>query len=63
MIKTVTVINYLREAVKIKLSDMSPSHGLIITDMSGLGPPKANINTTTIIVTIFVICLFLEYKI
>lgn len=48
MIKTVTVINYLREAVKIKLSDMSPSHGLIITDMSGLGPPKANINTTTI---------------
>lgn len=48
MIKTVTVINYLREAVKIKLSDMSPSHGLIITDMSGLGPPKGNINTTTI---------------
>lgn len=48
MIKTVTVINYLREEVKIKLSDMSPSHGLIITDMSGLGPPKANINTTTI---------------
>lgn len=48
MIKTVTAINYLREAVKIKLSDMSPSHGLIITDMSGLGPPKANINTTTI---------------
>lgn len=48
MIKTVTVINYLREEVKIKLSDMSPSHGLIITDMSGLGPPKGNINTTTI---------------
>lgn len=48
MIKTVTAINYLREEVKIKLSDMSPSHGLIITDMSGLGPPKANINTTTI---------------
>ena len=48
MIKTVTAINYLREEVKIKLSDMSPSHGLIITDMSGLGPPKGNINTTTI---------------
>lgn len=46
MIKSVTVINYLGESVKIVLSEENPSHGMIIKKINGLGPAKANINTT-----------------
>lgn len=46
MIKSVTIKNHLDEAVKIELGDGDPSHGMIITSITGLGPPKANINMT-----------------
>lgn len=46
MIKSVTITNYLGESVKIKLADGDPEHGLIITNVEGLGPPKANISKT-----------------
>ena len=48
MIKSVTVMNYLNEIIKITLNDPEPEHGLIITSINGLGPAKANINTTDI---------------
>lgn len=48
MIKSVTIINYLGESVKIELSEGDPDHGMIIQKMSGLGPPKANINMTSL---------------
>lgn len=46
MIKSVTIKNWLNEEVKITLSDGNPEHGMIITDIEGLGPPKANVNMT-----------------
>lgn len=46
MIKSVTITNWLNEAVKINLSDGDPEHGMIIESIDGLGPPKANINMT-----------------
>lgn len=46
MIKSIEVINYLNESIKINLSDSNPEHGMIITNIDGLGSPKANINTT-----------------
>ena len=48
MIKSVTATNYLGETVKITLADGEPEHGLLITSIDGLGPAKANINTTAI---------------
>ena len=48
MIKSVTVMNYLNEVIKITLNDPEPEHGLIIASIDGLGPAKANINTTDI---------------
>lgn len=48
MIKSVTVMNYLKEVIKITLNDPEPEHGLIISSIDGLGPAKANINTTDI---------------
>lgn len=46
MIKSITVKNYLGESIKIKLDENDPSHGLLVRSVSGLGPPKATINTT-----------------
>lgn len=46
MIKSVTITNYLGESVKIVLSEGQPEHGMIIKEITGLGPAKANINTT-----------------
>lgn len=46
MIKSVTIVNYLGESVKIVLSEGNPEHGMIIKQINGLGPAKANINTT-----------------
>lgn len=46
MIKSVTITNYLGESVKIILSDGDPEHGMVIRSITGLGPPKANINMT-----------------
>lgn len=46
MIKSVTITNYLGERVKIDLGDGDPEHGMIITNITGLGPPKANVSMT-----------------
>lgn len=49
MIKSVTITNYLGESVKIELADGDPEHGMIIQNITGLGPPKANVNTTDLV--------------
>lgn len=46
MIKSLTVRNYIGESIKITLTDDDPDHGLYIKSMTGLGPPKATINTS-----------------
>lgn len=47
MIKSVTVKNYLNESIKIELTRPEKS-GFIIRNIDGLGPAKANINTTEV---------------
>lgn len=49
MIKSITIINNLGNSIKIKLDERDPEHGMIIKNIDGLGPPKANINTTNIV--------------
>ena len=49
MIKSLTAINHLGEQVKITLPESDPSHGILVTDISGLGPAKANINQTDLV--------------
>lgn len=46
MIKSVTVKNSLDESITINLGEVMPSHGLLIKEIKGLGPVKADINTT-----------------
>lgn len=46
MIKSVTITNYLGESVKIELADGDPEHGMVISNITGLGPPKANVSMT-----------------
>lgn len=46
MIRSVTVTNYLGEKAKIVLKDEEPTHGFLISSIDGLGPTKANINTS-----------------
>ncbi len=48
MIKSVTVTNYLGEWIKINLADDEPEHGLIIKSIEGLGPARADVNTTNL---------------
>lgn len=48
MIKSITITNYLGESIKIVLTQDDPEHGLIIKSIDGLGPAKANINTTNL---------------
>ena len=48
MIKSVTVTNYLGEWIKINLADDDPEHGLLIKSIEGLGPAKADVNTTNL---------------
>lgn len=45
MIKSVTVINFKNESLKLTLTNPEDS-GLIIESIDGLGPSKANINST-----------------
>lgn len=45
MIRSVTVINYLGEPLKMELGRPELS-GFLIKEITGLGPPKANINST-----------------
>lgn len=50
MIKSVTVINHLNQRLEISLRNPEKS-GFLITDISGLGPVAATINTTEIMST------------
>ena len=45
MIKSLTITNPKGETLKLELANPDPS-GLIVQKIEGLGPPKANINTT-----------------
>ena len=46
MIKSVTVTNYLGDSIKLELTKPEKS-GFIVKSIDGLGPVKANINTST----------------
>lgn len=48
MIKSVTITNPNGEEVIINLGDIEPQMGLFITEIEGLGPPKADINMTSL---------------
>lgn len=47
MIKSITVTNYLGDSIKLKLGEPEKS-GFLVKSIEGLGPVKANINTTNI---------------
>lgn len=47
MIKSFTVTNYLGDSIKLILREPEKS-GFLITNISGLGPSKANVNTTEV---------------
>lgn len=47
MIKSVTVTNYLGDSIKLSLTEPEKS-GFIIRSITGLGPGKANINTSEV---------------
>lgn len=44
MIKSLTVTNYLGKSLKITLSEAEPSHGLLIKNITGIGPADASLN-------------------
>lgn len=46
MIKSIAIINASGEAIRITLSEPEPQHGLIVTNIDGLGPAKAKVNVT-----------------
>lgn len=46
MIKSIKVTNHIGEEVKIDLMDDEPKHGMLVKSIEGLGPPKANINSS-----------------
>lgn len=49
MIKLITITNSITgEEVTVNLGDIEPSTGLFITEIEGLGPPKADINMTSL---------------
>lgn len=48
MVKAITVINSLKERLRIELNNPRKS-GFAVKGITGLGPPKANINTTEMI--------------
>lgn len=49
MIQKLTIVNYLKEALEIPLFQSLNETGLLIKNITGLGPPKADINTTEVI--------------
>lgn len=51
MLKSVTITNYRGESVVYKIEgvDVNDNNGLLITDIDGLGPVKADINMTQLV--------------
>lgn len=48
MIKSITITNYLGESVKAVLRDNDPQNGFYVKSITGLGPAKAAVNTTSL---------------
>lgn len=46
MIKSLTVVNYRGEKLKVTLTEADPAHGLLIKDITGLGPADAVLNAS-----------------
>lgn len=46
MIKSLTVVNYRGEKLKITLTEADPAHGLLIKDITGIGPADAILNSS-----------------
>ena len=46
MIKSLTVVNYLGEKLKVTLTEADPAHGLLIKDITGIGPADAVLNSS-----------------
>ena len=46
MIHSLTVTNYLGDSLTLKLTEIDPENGIYIKEIKGLGPVKADINTT-----------------
>lgn len=44
MIKSLTVVNHLGEKLKITLTEADPAHGLLIKEITGIGPADAILN-------------------
>lgn len=48
MVKSITVTNYLGVTETLVLRENEPEHGLIVQNVTGLGPVKADINTMSL---------------
>lgn len=48
MIKSVTVVNYLGESLELQLPNSNELTGIYISQITGIGPGKANINTVSL---------------
>lgn len=48
MIQSIFVYNYVGDGIEIKLGEGEPEHGMIITNIEGIGPPKATISMTNV---------------
>ncbi len=46
MIKSLTIVNHLGEKLKVTLTEADPAHGLLIKDITGLGPADATLNSS-----------------
>lgn len=48
MIKSISVVNYLGESLKLVLTDSHENTGIYVKSVTGIGPSKANINTVNL---------------
>lgn len=51
MVKSITVTNYLGVTETLVLAEQEPSHGIIVKEVKGLGPTKADISTMSLATT------------
>lgn len=49
MIHSLIFTNHQGDSIKVVLTDSEPDHGILITRVNGLGPPKAQINSSTVV--------------
>ena len=48
MIKSLTVVNYLGESLRLNLQTSNEETGIYVSSVTGIGPGKANINTVSL---------------